>query len=293
MRLYLSADIEGTCGIADWAETERATMDDYRPFAAQMTAEVAAACEGAVAAGAEDILVKDAHDSARNLDAARLPRQARVLRGWTGDPLCMMAGLERGAFGGVLFTGYHAWGCCGGNPLSHTMTTACDQVTLNGVPASEFLINAYTALYFGVPVAFLSGDRELCAFAQDWLPGLVAVPVNEGRGGGVLSMHPQAAVEAIRAGAEEAVRRLRAGGAGAAPPSILARLLLGEQQGCPSMRNEPPVGVVTTQTEYRVRVRMPQAVTCAQLRLVRGYSSVPVPIVMYTGALMVVVAGMD
>ena len=170
MRLYLSADIEGTCGIADWAETERATMDDYRPFAAQMTAEVAAACEGAVAAGAEDILVKDAHDSARNLDAARLPRQARVLRGWTGDPLCMMAGLERGAFGGVLFTGYHAWGCCGGNPLSHTMTTACDQVTLNGVPASEFLINAYTALYFGVPVAFLSGDRELCAFAQDWLP---------------------------------------------------------------------------------------------------------------------------
>ena len=46
MRLYLSADIEGTCGIADWAETERATMDDYRPFAAQMTAEVAAACEG-------------------------------------------------------------------------------------------------------------------------------------------------------------------------------------------------------------------------------------------------------
>ena len=193
MRLYLSADIEGTCGIADWAETERATMDDYRPFAAQMTAEVAAACEGAVAAGAEDILVKDAHDSARNLDAARLPRQARVLRGWTGDPLCMMAGLERGAFGGVLFTGYHAWGCCGGNPLSHTMTTACDQVTLNGVPASEFLINAYTALYFGVPV-------------------------NEGRGGGVLSMHPQAAVEAIRAGAEEAVRRLRAGGAGMSVP---------------------------------------------------------------------------
>ena len=69
-----------------------------------------------------------------------------------------------------------------------------------------------------MPVAFLSGDRELCAFAQDWLPGLVAVPVNEGRGGGVLSMHPQAAAEAIRAGAEEAVRRLRAGGAGMSVP---------------------------------------------------------------------------
>ena len=85
MRVYLSADIEGTCGIADWAETERATMDDYRPFAAQMTAEVAAACEGAVAAGAEEIVVKDAHDSARNLDGSRLPRQARLFRGWTSD----------------------------------------------------------------------------------------------------------------------------------------------------------------------------------------------------------------
>ena len=31
--------------------------------------------------------------------------------------------------------------------------------------------------------------------------------VNEGRGGGVLAMHPQAAVEAIRAGAQEAVAR--------------------------------------------------------------------------------------
>ena len=52
MQIYISADIEGTCGIADWSETERKTMDDYRPFQQQMTREVAAACAGAVAAGA-------------------------------------------------------------------------------------------------------------------------------------------------------------------------------------------------------------------------------------------------
>ena len=207
MRIYLSADIEGTCGIADWAETERAAMDDYRPFAAQMTAEVAAACEGAVAAGAEEIVVKDAHDSARNLDGGKLPRQARLFRGWTGDPLSMMAGLDGGQFGAVLFTGYHAWAACGGNPLSHTMTTQCDQVTLNQMPASEFLINAYTAGYCGVPVPFLSGDAALCNFARNLIPSIVTVAVNEGRGGGVLAMHPQAAVEAIRAGAQEAVAR--------------------------------------------------------------------------------------
>ena len=63
-RIFLSADIEGTCGIAHWAETELG-KPDYEPFRRQMTREVAAACEGAFAAGCEDLLIKDAHDSAR------------------------------------------------------------------------------------------------------------------------------------------------------------------------------------------------------------------------------------
>ena len=44
MKVFISADIEGTCGITDWAETERCTMDDYKPFQKQMTREVCAAC---------------------------------------------------------------------------------------------------------------------------------------------------------------------------------------------------------------------------------------------------------
>ena len=45
-RIFLSADIEGTCGIAHWDETELG-KPDYEPFRHQMTREVAAACEGA------------------------------------------------------------------------------------------------------------------------------------------------------------------------------------------------------------------------------------------------------
>ena len=207
MQVYISADIEGTCGIAHWSETERSSPEDYRPFQKQMTREVSAACQGALAAGADGILLKDAHDSARNLDPAALPEQVRLLRGWTGDPLAMMSGLDTGGFGAVLFAGYHAWAACPGSPLSHTMDPQAEEVLLNGVPASEFLINAYTAGYYGVPVAFLSGDEALCAFAWTLIPEMVTVPVNQGIGGGVLSIHPDAAVERIRAGAEEAVRR--------------------------------------------------------------------------------------
>ena len=67
MKVFLSADMEGTCGIVSWPETERATPFDYSPMQKQMSREVAAACRGALAAGAEEVLVKDAHDSARNI----------------------------------------------------------------------------------------------------------------------------------------------------------------------------------------------------------------------------------
>lgn len=207
MNVFISADIEGTCGITDWSETERSTMDDYKPFQKQMTREVKAACKGCNDAGAEDVFIKDAHDSARNLDVTELPENIRILRGWTGDPLSMMSGLDAGDFGCVLFTGYHAWASCPGNPLSHTMNLRNEHVLINGVRASEFLINAYTAGYYGVPVSFLSGDRDLCAFAKEFIPEMVTVPVNQGFGGGVVSIHPGVAVERIRAGAKKAVER--------------------------------------------------------------------------------------
>lgn len=72
---------------------------------------------------------------------------------------------------------------------------------------------------------------------------------------------------------------------------MLVSVLFGAQQGVPSSRKAPPVALVETTVLYRVRVLMPQAVTCAQLRLVSGYCAVPVPMVTTTGALIVVVAG--
>lgn len=206
LNIYISADMEGTCGITTWEETDKAKTEDYGPFARQMTREVAAACDGAVDGGAAEILVKDAHDSARNVDPSQLPACARILRGWTGDPLSMMSGVD-GGFDAAFMTGYHAWAACNGNPLSHTMNRGNEYTTLNGVRMSEFLMNAYTAGYYGVPVAFLSGDRSLCEFARTLIPEITTVPVNEGRGGGVVSIHPATAVERIRAGAEQAVKK--------------------------------------------------------------------------------------
>ena len=68
MKIYISADIEGVCGTTHWDECE-ADKTDYSEFKKQMTKEVAAACSGAIAAGAKEIVVQDAHASARNIIA--------------------------------------------------------------------------------------------------------------------------------------------------------------------------------------------------------------------------------
>ena len=57
MNVFISSDIEGTCGVAAWSETEPGqTGGDYAYFRAQMSREVAAACRGALAAGASESL---------------------------------------------------------------------------------------------------------------------------------------------------------------------------------------------------------------------------------------------
>ena len=107
-----------------------------------MTAEVAAACEGAVKAGASDILVKDAHASVRNIEHSKLPHEARLIRGWGQHPLSMLQGLDK-SFDAVMLVGFHARGGSGGSPLMHTNDPGHVHVRINDWFASEFLVFAY------------------------------------------------------------------------------------------------------------------------------------------------------
>ena len=206
MKNFISADIEGTAGIVNWKETEPG--DQYGYFAEQMTGEVAAACQGALDGGATEILVRDAHDSARNLNPAKLPRKTRVLRGWTGGPYTMMDGINE-TYSAAAMTGYHTCAASNGNPLAHTMTTSIEKVTINGMPCSEFMINAYIAAYNEVPVIFVSGDTMLCELAKELCPNITTVATSFGMGGGSIGMHPEDAKEAIQAGMEQAVTHLQ------------------------------------------------------------------------------------
>jgi len=205
MRVYISADMEGVAGVNHRDETLE-DKDEYKRFQEQMTREVVAACEGALAAGATDLLVKDAHNTGRNLLLGQLPESARVLRGWSGSPLMMVQGLEKD-FAAVLMIGYHARANSAGNPLAHTMSSeTVSWLSINGADASEFLLHAHAAAEFGVPVAFVSGDRGLCDEVAAVNPAIETVAVGEGVGDATIALHPDLVARHIREGVERVLR---------------------------------------------------------------------------------------
>jgi D-amino peptidase len=203
MKLFISSDIEGTCGIAHWDETTK-EKPDYKYFQEQMTAEAAAACKGALAGGASEVFLKDAHETGRNIIPSKLPRGVTLNRSFGGDIFCMVSGLDD-SFGGLAFTGYHSPGGGNGNLLSHTMNTLADEIKINGERASEFTIHSYIAAYLGVPILFLSGDEELCRLAKRFVPGIRTVPTLRGDGNSSWSPHPDEATEKIKSEVEAAV----------------------------------------------------------------------------------------
>lgn len=208
MKVYISSDIEGTAGITSWDEAEKAHAD-YKEFRDLMTGEVLAAVEGAMAAGAREIVLKDAHDSGRNILTEALPDCVKIVRGWSGHPLSMVQEIDD-SFDAVVFTGYHSRAGSEGNPLAHTMNLELGEVRLNGVPASEFHLHATAAGYYGVPAVFLSGDQGICADAERLNPGIETVATMEGIGRSTFSIAPKLARAKIKEGVKRALSGNRA-----------------------------------------------------------------------------------
>ena len=204
MKIYITSDIEGITGAAHWDETDKKNAD-YRELQEQMTAEVAAACEGALNAGASEIWVKDAHWTGRNILPSKLPRQVKLVREWSGHPYVMMQELDD-TFYAALAIGYHSRAGSGTSPLAHTMSGNITYIKINGQYTAEFMISAYTAGLVGVPMVFVSGDAGLCQEAQAFIPSLRSVAVMQGVGSSTISIQPHLAVEQIRAGVEMALK---------------------------------------------------------------------------------------
>jgi D-amino peptidase len=207
LKVFISVDFEGVCGVINWDETSEGGPD-YGMFRGLMTQEANAAIAGAAAAGATEILVRDAHGSGRNILPELLDPRARLLRDWTYGPLSMMEGLDK-TFDAVIFIGYHARAGTPDAVLDHTMTRKLLDVSINGKPMPEAGINGLMAGYFGVPVVLLSGDQAIARQVKELFGDIETVVVKEAVASAAIMLHPSKAREMIQARTTAALKRLK------------------------------------------------------------------------------------
>lgn len=171
MRIYISADIEGVAGVVSLHQLLPGEFE-YERARDWMTAEVNAACQAAIAAGAKEIVISDSHGNGENIKIEQLPSQARLVRSWP-RPLLMMQGIERGRFDAAAFIGYHAGGHAGRGVLAHTMSSGkIRSIAINGKQVSEFDISFLVAAHFGVPIVMASGDDALAETVSQQYSGI-------------------------------------------------------------------------------------------------------------------------
>jgi D-amino peptidase len=207
MRVYISVDMEGIAGVVHWDET-RLEGVEYERARQWMTGEANAAIEGALTAGASEVVVNDSHGHMRNLLAEALNPEAWLVRG-SPKPLCMLEGLEAG-FDAVLLVGYHALMGTGGGVLNHSFSgTNFVSMKLNGQVVGEVGFNAALAGALGVPVALVTGDDALSQEVAEQLPWAERVVVKHGISSwAAKSLSPSKAQALIRAATERALGRL-------------------------------------------------------------------------------------
>lgn len=204
MKVFISSDMEGTAGVVDWDQC-LVGGPRYDYYTDLLTQEINAAIEGAMAGGATEFLVNDAHSKMSNLRPDALAGSASYLSG-RFKPMYMMQGLDA-SFDAIFFVSYH--GSMGSNAsvLSHTyFPQAFAEVTINGTVAGEAGINALAAKAYEVPVVLVTGDATTAEETARFCPGVRAAVVKKSVSRfSAESLHPRAACDLIREQARLAV----------------------------------------------------------------------------------------
>jgi D-amino peptidase len=205
MKGYMSVDIEGVAGVIDRSQGALDGGRDFELGRLLMTEETNAAIQGALDAGADEIVINDSHGPMRALLPLQLHPKATLIQGRIKHRF-MVEGLDD-SFDAVFMVGYHAPAGVRDGVLNHAFHPY--ELRYNGQVWSEIGLTASIAGHYGVPVALVTGDDAAIRDAEALLPPHVGVSVKRGisRLGGE-SVHPEVARERIRDGARQAIERL-------------------------------------------------------------------------------------
>ncbi|MFJ2768805.1 M55 family metallopeptidase [Streptomyces sp. NPDC087300] len=177
MKILISADMEGATGVT-WPADVLPGTAQWERCRSMFTSDVNAAVLGFLDGGADEVLINEAHWTMRNLLLEELDERAEMLTG-RHKSLSMVEGVQHGDVDGIAFIGYHAGAGMEG-VLAHTyLANQITGVWLNGVRASEGLLNAHVVAEYGVPVVLVTGDDLACEDALGYAPGALKVAVKD------------------------------------------------------------------------------------------------------------------
>ena len=180
--VYMFTDLEGVAGIDDWDPRHRDDATQARGVVERaemqrlLTGEVNAAAEGLFAAGAEEILINDAHGAGRTILVEELISGVELVRG-VNRPGWIL-GLSP-HFDALVQVGMHAMAGTPNACLAHTQSLGY-VFRINGREFGEMEQAALLAGELGIPWIFTSGDVHACREAESWVPGMVTAPVKTG-----------------------------------------------------------------------------------------------------------------
>jgi D-amino peptidase len=204
VKVYISFDMEGISGIVDW---DQCTGNGPAVAMGQelTLAEINAAIDGALKAGATEFVVNDAHYRMQNLDPRLLHGDATYISG-AHKPGYMMEGLTA-EFDVIFFIGYHGSISGVASVMSHSYNPAVfTELRVNDVEVGESGVNALVALGHRVPIGLISGDRATALQAQPLMKQAIMVQVKESiTRFAAANLHPHVAHKLVADAAERAV----------------------------------------------------------------------------------------
>ena len=207
-KILISVDMEGIAGVVTGEQLGPSGFE-YERFRKFMTDETVAAIDGAIEAGAKEIVVADAHGNGQNLLIEKLPEDVLLISSWPRR-FGMVGGIDE-SFDGVILIGYHSSTHNMKGVRAHTFSSAkLTKVTINDIPVSEGMWAAMVTGNFNVPVIMISGDDIATQEVKDFLGTVEIAVVKKALGfHSAKSRTPSAATKIIKEASRTAVKNIK------------------------------------------------------------------------------------
>jgi len=206
-KILISVDMEGITGVVTGEQLGPSGFE-YQRFRKFMTDEALAAIHGAREAGADEIVVTDAHGNGQNLLIEEFPEDVKIIRSWPRR-FGMVAGIDE-TFDGVILIGYHSSTSNMQGVRAHTFSSArLTNVSINEQSVSEGMWAAMVTGHFSVPVIMISGDNIATEEVKNFLGDVEVAVVKEALGfHSAKTLTPQAGIKIIQTASYNAVKRI-------------------------------------------------------------------------------------